>query len=1400
MGYAASTGIGDRAALDKLSYGTDARGELCSVGAAPPELQDWAKKEYLWYSGDMGVSICVEKCPQRGDSVTWYLDTPHRAVAAEYSSHADLRRCISPHPVPQSVPSSIRDVVAAIPATEGIDDPLFRGAADLEEGWVWVVVGVGVAGVLSVVLLQLVSKSGGMAAGFGTAVAAALLLAVGAAACITHSCDVGGGCMGGDANDSDESADWTAWFAAGVALGVCSLVMLSDVMIARSPTQAVEQLLADAAAAVSQQPALLGLAVGAVVWVLAVTVFSCMAGAGLVAQGKYQRLLVSADSSPADDSPLEDGQAGFVSRKGKWEADTTASGLVFLILIGWFVLCGVCSAVARTASAYATACWYLETQASMCGLGKALTWAGSCVVCAVLQLPLQLLSPLLRLQLSRGNRSPLLAYSPFALAVAAADDVLEMVPTGNPAVCGFIGAGGEVANLWPPARTVIGTLRGKAHADSLLAASSITCGAVGGLLAWQLLRDEAMAPRVGAAAVPIAVAAAGAFMCAAAVLNIFGGAVDVLVVLRARGKRGVTAALHPPPAPDGVRTLTATVFAEGQKAPASFVRVEGSQETSDCGSVKVGHFRVYAEEPGADSSGAGATRWEVLKLPGAKGTWVRPFGRETEGTPSDVSQGRVLAHFWAQSVDVGGAHPPGTVLVLHRGGAQGGERSTFVSSMWMPAVEPPWRVIHAFRSAAAAAPAEDTRRATVPVAATPTAEAVLAAPSVWALGQGKGVGRYPLRRGCRVVLYQGACVGAVEASLLPVDVFQQQPPDGAAKKHHAQPGPPWAADDDSAGPRKYVRRNCWEEVFHSFLTAKHFIYVSGADFSPATRLLRERTVEVPGYPQCLRTDISVGEVLKLKSEEGVSVCLLVSQGSPHAAVCQEYFKGTKVNCCLAPMQTAVADGIFGNHQGTIVVDQPQLVPAQGEQRRAVAFVGGLDLTKGRYDTPAKPLFASDFLAAGDFYQSCAQDVRQEEGPRLPWQDVHAKLEGEVALDVLDSFKTRWCKCADGRALFSRDDDLAAADTLFSGPHPEQWHCQIYRSTDKNADGSSWKGLWAEGVERDVEHALVHAIHAAEHFVYIETRQFAGSCAKASVDMGKIRPLAWPGWEYDAPRVGKGTLFKKPRRKASTNTVPQELTARIARAIAQGKDFVAYVCVSMMPEGEPSDEAVQEKLHWQFQTMLAAYKTIKDCLTKAGSNRRPDEYLVFVCLGSREPGHTGVPQEEAQTRRGRLLTSRRMMINVNSHLLIADDEYVLAGTAAINDRSLSGDRDVETCFGAYQPAYGRETGGQPRGTVHGFRMSLWDEHLTMPAEASFDFREPGTRACADNVRKQVQGAWSDYLAPPPQTPLRSRFLAHPTAAAALAVCDGRPAAEITDTFPDTDTLVIGAVGSLDWGSA
>ena len=60
----------------------------------------------------------------------------------------------------------------------------------------------------------------------------------------------------------------------------------------------------------------------------------------------------------------------------------------------------------------------------------------------------------------------------------------------------------------------------------------------------------------------------------------------------------------------------------------------------------------------------------------------------------------------------------------------------------------------------------------------------------------------------------------------------------------------------------------------------------------------------------------------------------------------------------------VVETLYSHHKKLVLVD----VKGDGDTRHIVAFLGGLDLCKGRYDTPQHSLFTNlDTTFNGDFY-------------------------------------------------------------------------------------------------------------------------------------------------------------------------------------------------------------------------------------------------------------------------------------------------------------------------------------------------------------------------------------------------------------------------------------------------
>lgn len=87
----------------------------------------------------------------------------------------------------------------------------------------------------------------------------------------------------------------------------------------------------------------------------------------------------------------------------------------------------------------------------------------------------------------------------------------------------------------------------------------------------------------------------------------------------------------------------------------------------------------------------------------------------------------------------------------------------------------------------------------------------------------------------------------------------------------------------------------------------------------------------------------------------------------------------------------------------------------------------------------------------------------------------------------------------------------------------------------------------------------------------------------------------------------------------------------------------------------------------------------------------------------------------------------------------DDEYIIVGSANINERSLNGSRDSEIAMGAYQPYY-LATNSPATGQIHGFRMALWFEHM---GYLDNYFLHPSSLECIRKVNHRGDELWSMF---------------------------------------------------------
>ncbi|XP_070026610.1 phospholipase D gamma 1-like [Nicotiana sylvestris] len=628
---------------------------------------------------------------------------------------------------------------------------------------------------------------------------------------------------------------------------------------------------------------------------------------------------------------------------------------------------------------------------------------------------------------------------------------------------------------------------------------------------------------------------------------------------------------------------------------------------------------------------------------------------------------------------------------------------------------------------------------------------------------------FPLRMGGTVTLYQDAHV-----------------PDGSLPNLMLDFG------------MQYVHGKCWRDICNAIRQARRLIYITGWSVWHKVRLVRD-DASLDKY--------TLGDLLKSKSQEGVRVLLLVwddptsrsilgykTDGvmATHDEETRSFFKHSSVKVLLCPrvagkrhswVKQREVGVIYTHHQKTVIVD----ADAGNNRRKIIAFVGGLDLCDGRYDTPDHSLFRTLQTVHSDDYHNPTYAGSVTGCPREPWHDLHSKIDGPAAYDVLTNFEERWLKASKPHGIkklkTSYDDALLRIERMpeilgisdapsVSGDDPNGWHVQIFRSIDSNSvkgfpkdpKEATMKNLVCGKnvlIDMSIHTAYVKAIRAAQHFIYIENQYFIGS----SFNWSQHKDIG------------------------ANNLIPMEIALKIAEKIRAHERFAAYIVLPMWPEGNPTGAATQRILYWQNKTMQMMYETIYKALEEVGleDTYSPQDYLNFYCLGNREAGNVGGTESPgtANTPQAFSRKNRRFMIYVHSKGMVVDDEYVILGSANINQRSLEGTRDTEIAMGAYQPhhTWARKQ-SRPYGQIFGYRMSLWAEHLGVVEDC---FTQPESLECVRRVRSMGEFNWKQFAADE-VTEMRGHLLKYPVEVDRKGKVKNLPGCP---NFPDVGGNIIGS---------
>lgn len=436
-------------------------------------------------------------------------------------------------------------------------------------------------------------------------------------------------------------------------------------------------------------------------------------------------------------------------------------------------------------------------------------------------------------------------------------------------------------------------------------------------------------------------------------------------------------------------------------------------------------------------------------------------------------------------------------------------------------------------------------------------------------------------------------------------------------------------------------------VSRAISMAKDVIYIHDWWLSPELYMRR---------PAAISQKWRLDRLLQRKAQEGVKVFVIVYRNINSAIpIDSEYTKFSlldlhpNVFVQRSPNQIRQNTFFWAHHEKICIVDH------------MIAFVGGIDLCFGRWDTPQhsvvddKPtgLEISDAPKDADHCQLWpgkdysnprvqdfyALDKPYEEMydrfqiPRMPWHDISMQVVGQPARDLTRHFVQRW------NYILRQRTPTRPTPFLLPPPdfNPEDLRAlgldgtcevQILRST-------CW---WSIGTPDQTEHSIMNAyikmIEQSEHFVYIENQFFVSSC------------------EVEGTRI--------------ENNIGDALVERIVRASQKDEDWRAVILIPLMPGFQNTVDSqdgtsIRLIMQCQFRSICRGESSIFGRLRAEGIE--PEDYIQFYSL--RSWGKIG-PNKSIVTEQ----------LYIHAKCMVVDDKIAIIGSANINERSMLGSRDSE----------------------------------------------------------------------------------------------------------------------------
>lgn len=428
-------------------------------------------------------------------------------------------------------------------------------------------------------------------------------------------------------------------------------------------------------------------------------------------------------------------------------------------------------------------------------------------------------------------------------------------------------------------------------------------------------------------------------------------------------------------------------------------------------------------------------------------------------------------------------------------------------------------------------------------------------------------------------------------------------------------------------------------------------------------------------------------------------------------------------------------------------------------------------------------------------------------PRMPWQDVHSRIEGPAVSDLLRNFVGRWNIVSDLK--------LKMPERPSAYEKPGSAQIQVLRSApagmrkaEYQAAGGKPTGKTSFDTEDDIQRAMIQLIAKSQRFVYIESQFFvSGFGTEASFSRGGLSPAAQyinGDGLFNATNMAKGTSYldsdsdwgwegARPRVKLDdakllhppTNGVCAALIDRITRAVLDRAKphYHVYITLPVHPEGSLVDASIAVQVYWTMQTLVFGSRSLLNGIRRALKAKelleQKDTGFMRVIQEEGNREFESIPLEACfeyvtllNLRNWTKLGDRYVteQVYVHSKLTIVDDLYALLGSANVNDRSLLGERDSEIAVLVMDEDNWREdingTGSQRpvRRFAHELRKQVWrklfglegnvrpakelEDVIRMPGKPEswrkLQARAQANAAAYEAAFKFVPRSWSPYV--------------------------------------------------------